>query len=584
MHPQQTYAQILLEQAKAELAQQPPQPSPFESMSDYEAGYTRAIAEEVLARRSEALALYRPSPFQERFHACQAKQCLLQKGQQTGGSIALFAELARAVTGQDPHGKYPQKDGIAVVLGMSIDHIGINIHPYLFQSARFKIIRDEVTDEWRTFRPWEEADAARKLEAVDAPPLIPERFIKHIAWISRGENQFSYVEFTTGWKLHAMGSQGVPKAGFQADLVCIDEDLEKPNWYQEMMARLLMRSGKLRWAALPYGHNDAILNLIEMAEDQEGDPEPDVVAVRATIWDNPYMPKKDRDDTIKAWKKESEEVYQMRAFGKVTLGHLMYPTFHKDVHGIPRREGLGPIHDVLIAQNGQPPLDWCRYMIVDPGHTICAVVFFAVPPPDLGDYVVAYKELYIPDCDAVKFGRRVSAVASNEQFEAFLIDMHGARLRDIGGGEQPIVQYSRHLELHGIKSNATGHNFWPGVDKEASRSAALREWLTIREDGTVKFQVLHALCPNLVMNFQRYKRKVIDGVVRDEPNTRTPNHATACAEYAAGHGLKYVRPRALVVKPTNAAEQIKALRAQMDKLLGQSGQKRNFVNLGPTGE
>jgi hypothetical protein len=510
----------------------------------------------------------------------------LQKGQQTGGSIALFAELARAVTGQDPHGKYPERDGVAVVLGMSIDHIGINIHPYLFQSARFKIIRDEASGDWRTFRPWEPADAARVKEALEAPPLIPERYIKNIAWISRGENQFSYVEFTTGWKLHAMGSQGVPKAGFQADLVCIDEDLEKPNWYQEMIARLLMRSGKLRWAALPYGHNDAILNLMEMAEDQEGDPEPNVVTVRATIWDNPYMPPKDRDDTIKAWQKEGDDVYQMRAFGKVTLGHLMYPTFHKDVHGIPRHEGIGPAYDILMKNNGKPPADWCRYMIVDPGHTICAVMFFAVPPPELGDFVFAYKELYIPDCDAVKFGRLVSqSGAADEQIEAFIIDMHGARLRDIGGGEQPIVQYSRQLEKHNIRSNATGFNFWPGVDKEASRATKLREWLTIREDGTVKFQVCTALCPNLVMNFQRYKRlKSSDGVVLDKPNTRTPNHAAACAEYAAGHGLPYIRPKTSVVQPRSVAEQIKALRGEMDRLLGQSGKKRDYVNLGPTGE
>ncbi len=88
---------------------------------------------------------------------------------------------------------------------MSIDHIGINVHPYLFESARFKIIKDELTGEWRTFRPWDENDA-RRLKDVeidaqgnrrpvvrDAPPLIAPRFVKKIAWENRAKKIFSYV-------------------------------------------------------------------------------------------------------------------------------------------------------------------------------------------------------------------------------------------------------------------------------------------------------------------------------------------------------------------------------------------------------
>ena len=546
----------------------------------------RAWAQELLDRRGEALALYRPSPFQEAFHACQAKQCLLKKGQQTGGSLALMAELARAVTGQDPHGKYPKQNGVAVILGMSLDHLGINIHPYLFETAKFKIIRDEYTHEWRPFRPWEEADMARVKQAVDAPPLIPERFIRGgyegIKYEDRGKNNFVRVEFVNGWVLHGMGSQGVPKAGFQADLVCIDEDLERSNWYQEMMGRLLMRSGYLRWAALPYGHNDAIMNLIQLAEDEEGKPEPEATCIEATIFDNPYMPPKSRDATIKSWKQEGEDVYMMRAYARLTLGNLMYPSFAKNVHCIPRHEGCGAAYDLLMSRNGQPPVDWTRYMLVDPGHTVCGVLFVTVPPPELGDYAIAYDELYIQDCDAIKFGRLVAAKTTGQQFEAFIIDMHGARLRDIGGGELPIVQYQRQLERLEVMSNSTGSGFWPGSDKRESRENKLREWLTIREDGTAKFQVLVGFCPNLVMNFQRYKRKKdAKGVIQDEPNTRTPNHLVQCAEYGAANGLAYVRPRTRVVSK-GVYDDIMEMRRHMDSL-SPSARQGQFVNLGPTG-
>lgn len=551
----------------------------------------RSWAQELLARKMEALALYRPSPFQEALHACKAKQCILRKGQQTGGSIALFSELSRAVTGQDPHDKYPKKNGVAVVLGMSMDHIGINIYPYLFQSARFKIIKDEVSNEWRVWRPWEESDLKRAKQALDAPPLIPERFVKGgydggIHYENRGQNIFSRVEFTNGWVLLAMGSQGVPKAGFQADLVCIDEDLEKPNWYQEMIARLLMRDGKLRWAALPYGHNDAIMNMIQLAESEENSPDPEVVCISATIYDNPYMPAKSRDATIKAWRQEGEDVYMMRAFGELTLSTLMYPSFNKTTHCIPRPEGTGTIYDLMMKLNGEPPPDWCRYMVVDPGHTVCAVLFIAVPPPHLGNHAVVYDELYIQECDAVKFGRLVAAKARDQQFEAFIIDMHGGRLRDIGGGEQPCVQYQRQLERHGVFSNRTGSGFLPGSPEVDSRQTKLREWLSVRDDNSAKLQILTGYCPNLIMNFAKYKRAKdkTTGVITDKPNTRTPNHAINCLEYAAANGLPYIAPRTNRQTAT-VYDEIMRTRSDMRKLSAAHGTHadKNFINLGPQG-
>lgn len=547
----------------------------------------RAMEAELLERYGESLAIYQPTPFQEQFHACTAKQCLLKKGQQTGGSIALLVELARAVTGQDPYGKYPKENGVAVILGMSLDHLGINIHPYLFEGAKFKIIRDRETHEWRPFRPWEPDDVARKKEAVDAPPLIPERYVKGgyagIKYEDRGKNIFTRVEFVNGWVLHGMGSQGVPKAGFQADLVCIDEDLERSSWYQEMIARLLIRDGLLRWAALPYGHNDAIQNMIELAEDEAKEPEPQVVCIEATIYDNPYMPEKSRDATMKAWRQESEEVYQMRAFGTMRLGCLMYPTFYKHVHCIPRPEGLGKLYELLMKRNGNPPEDWCRYKLTDPGHTTCGVLFVAVPPPEeFGDYAVCYDECYIHECDAPKYGLAVSRKARDQQFEMFICDMHGGKLRDIGSGQLPHVQYSRELAKHGIFSNRTGSGFWPGVPDEASRQTSLRRWLSIRDDGTTKFQVLSAFCPNLVNEITRLKRRIDakTGVVLDEKRLHSKDHLTDLAEYAAANGLPYVRPRGTRRVEFNS---IQAMRSRLDALVSAQTPQDNFINLGPQG-
>ena len=74
----------------------------------------REIVAEQLRRKCEALRLYEPLPFQERYHASGAKEVLIQAGNQVGKSLAAFVEDARAATGQDPHGKYPKEDGILV--------------------------------------------------------------------------------------------------------------------------------------------------------------------------------------------------------------------------------------------------------------------------------------------------------------------------------------------------------------------------------------------------------------------------------------------------------------------------------------
>ena len=63
--------------------------------------YANATAE--LARREmEALRLYEPLPFQQAYHSSTAKEVVLMKSNRAGGSLAGFAEDARAAMGCDP--------------------------------------------------------------------------------------------------------------------------------------------------------------------------------------------------------------------------------------------------------------------------------------------------------------------------------------------------------------------------------------------------------------------------------------------------------------------------------------------------
>ena len=531
--------------------------------------HEREELSELLAERAtrkiESLKLYEPTPFQQRFHECMLKERLVQAGNRVGKSLSCFVEVARAVTGQDPLNKYPKENGIAILLGYDEQHIGTVMHKYLFRSGAFRIIRDKETKKWRVYKPWNPEDAARKEEAKPAPPLIPKRYIKKIAWLKRKTNVFSEVEFVNGWIMYARSSKGQALQGIDCDLAHIDEDIERPEWYDELVARLTMRSGKLIWSALPLAKNDALVNLVDRAAKHKIREANEAIdssipddkkfkcsteVFRATIFDNPFMPEKEREENIARWKATSEDEYRKRALGDlVTDSYLMYPTFSHDIHeAMNERETAAEVQKVLVEHKGVPPADWCRYMVVDPGHTVCAVTFWAVPPPKLGDYAVAYDELYIERCDAEMFGDAVQGKIRDDTFEEFVIDAHGGRLREIGSGETPKQRYEAQLRKRGIASVKTGHSFRHGSDDVKGRETILREWLVVRKDGTPKLLVVTKKCPNLCFEFGRFKKKTSAlGIVTDDGDRRRYSHAVETAEYAVAHGMPYRKPPTRVV-------------------------------------
>ena len=563
-----------------------PKSSILDAVTEHQKKELRELYLEKRRRDSEALKLYEPLPFQDRYHASQAKEVLLQAGNQVGKSLAAFVEDARAATGQDPYEKYPKENGVMVCLGMDEGHIGRTIHKYLFRSGAFKIIKDLDNNNWRAWKPWVESDWDRKAEAEEAPPLIPERFVKTFAWKKRAQHVFEICELINGWTIYAMGSKGDPSQGFQADLVHIDEDLERPEWYDEMIARLSMREGKLRWSALPHSKNDALVNLCERAEDEEGKDGASTIVIRATIFDNPFMPEQVKQENIKRWKAKGEDEFRKRALGElVTDSVLMYPNFSKDLHNaIKFDEPRNAVQAYLTHNDGVPGKDWCRYMVVDPGHSVCAVTFYAVPPPSMGRHVVCYDELYIHNCTAAKFGAMVAQKAKGQDFEAFIIDAHGGRIREIGTGVLPRVQYSRELESHDIKSRTTGHGFLSGSDDIPGREMKLRSWINVSSGGYPTLMVVAARCPNLCREFNRFKKKTINGYITDEGNRRGNCHAIETLEYAAANGLKYVKPK-VKRKHTTFVQQVLHQRKRRSAARKARARVPNSgqINLGPQG-
>lgn len=540
----------------------------------------KRILEMVAERKMEALALYEPTPFQEQYHACRAKECLLAKGNQTGGSVAGFIEDARAVTGQDPYKKYRERDGIVGCVGYGAGHIGKVMYRYLRQWGAFEIIADKETGLYRTYRPWPESkiihgkagDLERAAEARPAPPFIPDRFMAgRPSWTKKSENQFSVMRFTTGWQLYAFNSQGDYEhaQGFQADLFHIDEDTATGGWVSEAYGRLSKRRGLFRMTAMPHAKTEDVPLLLQRCEDEEQrvkdeGGQPSSVVIYAGIDDNPYLPDETKEENKRIWKTMGEAEYRRRVEGRLnTSGLRMYPSFNIRTHRAivqlsseeeaaekSGRQFRHPIQKLLTESNGVPPEDWCVYVTIDPGHTITACEFLAVPNPKLGHFIVMFDEIYMPEATASRFIDALEAKVRNKRIQEYILDFHGAKIGSIVDGRRALDEYERMMQERGIESTNRGSRFLPACDKIDLREMTMREALEIRsngqEAGYPTLLVVEDRCPNFIKEIGRFNKIVqkINGhdVILDKANRNGMCHAIEAVEGAIGNRLIYIEP------------------------------------------
>lgn len=556
----------------------------------------RSILNELARRQVESLRLYQPLPFQDAYHRCTAKECLLVKGNRSGGSVAGFVEDARAATNQDPYRKYPEKDGVVICVGYGETHIGNVIHKYLFRPGAFDIIPDEKTKEWRVFRPWHrdeermglKGDEGRESESMPAPPLIPKRWIKgKPAWVKPAHRFFYRFDLTTGWSIYAANSNGEKDRwqGFNCNLYHIDEDLAKPGWYDEGIARLTQKRGLMRWTAMPHDKNDDLMLVMERYEQDQATGGTTTMLLQASMFDNPYLPKEEVEKNIRIWSSQGEDVVRRRAYGQIANSSvLVYPTFR--VSTLDYRNQFTETCEMLKKRNGEVPDGWCRYVSIDPGVTVLALTYWAVPPS--GEQVYLYDEDYILGGDAMKFGEAMSRKAVGAPFQAFIIDSHGGNLRELGSGLTPREQFSRQLQQRNIRSVATLFDFVNGCDDIPGREMKMREALSIRQDGSTRLIINVDGCPNFIREMQRFKKKYIESgstrMVSDESNRRFNTHAIETAEYAIAHGLNYVAPPKTAVNETWVERLLKSekeRKARYRAINGIVGQRT--IVLGPQG-
>ncbi len=530
-----------------------------EGLSEHRARRAAELVAELASRKRDALKLYEPLPAQDAFHACMASERLIRKGNRSGGTVAGAVEFARAALGLDPYNKFPTNRPLLLYcITYDQDQIGRVFYRYLFKGGAFKIIPDEVSGEWRAYRP--ATDEHRAGEARPAPPLIPKRYLsEEIGWVNKKERIWSVARIKRGdftCELRAFGSKSSPAQGDPVDGIWVDEDLYDEGWLTEMYARLADTKGRLWWTALPHSHNDAMMSMTNRAEEQVGSDNPTVVEFRLSFTGNPHIDEDEKKKQYERWAAMSEDERRMRDWGEyLTDSVLTYPEFSTDTHGTPAPPGEAdtPLDEAIRKNNGRIPADWCRYVFVDPGHTVCAALFLAVPPPKLGDYVVAYDELWIRNSNAIAFGKKMLERVGGDVFQAFVIDDHGSRQH--GGGVNLTLrqQYSAEMKRHNIRSVATGHGFHLGSDDREARTASVHLWMASRDDGTTRFKILVkqdelgrqvSQLPHLAECLKKWLKQRTRESVSDTGDGRSKwAHLPQCLEYAAAYNPRYHKPK-----------------------------------------
>lgn len=529
-------------------------------------------------RDLEPLPLYKPMPQQQAFHESDAFIRLAIGSNRAGKTIGCAAEFSRAVLNCDPYAKYPTS-GIAYIIGKSLKHIGDTIYRKLFQPGVFRMIRNE-RKQWEIFRPWTPQHLGREAETRPSGALIPGRFIVERAYEKKATNEMTMCRLSTGWEIRFFSAKGQLPMGNAVDLVWPDEELpDSPEgaWIPEMMARLVDRQGKLIWSAAPQSGYENLNELSDKADRQlenyRSNPvlnrPPEIIRFDMRLDDNMFQAK----ENVERFSRNLSDEDRAIRFEGVSLlnSYRMYPEFRLGIHGLP----------ILTV-----PDHWCRYAIIDPGHTIAAVLFLAVPPPDECPHylptVVAYDEMYLAGSNATVFAQRLKEKIGNSVFEGFFGDRHGLRPSDAGSGTSVETQYYEAMQKAGVRSNMTGSAIaYAPADRRAG-VLKVREYLMERPGGRPQFLVAvhpddHSKCllPNFYTEIKKYRKKMVGKHFTDEGEDRGYTHLMQCLRYGCMMDLQYVEPSR--VSPAMAAFQ--AIQNWKSRMMARSSGDRPYVNL-----
>ena len=554
---------------------------------------TREQAKSLIEHRERlqrAIRLFRPTIAQEQFFRASMADQLLEiavNGRNRGGKTVAVGIWFTSVVLDEPvvmrngeklHMRPRRWAGEAMlcwVVGYDWRHIGETMYRVLFMPGLFRIIQDLKTGQWRSYDPTNPDDKERKRESRPAPPLIRMSEIvggeDGISWENKKDRQISSLQLVKdGTRVVFYASTGEVAQGNPVHVIWVDENIESAKHYAEWLVRLVDHEGRLAWSSYP--GRDATGKFEELLERATYQRErlnqlPTAISFQFRKGDNPYTENKTLDAALATM---SDEEAAARGDGETNPGRfLMYPSFNLAIH---RVMGENPDGDDKLAAairkcNGIPP-DWTRYLFLDPGHTNCAVLFVAVPPPSFGvvlnerglpvsAWIVPYRELFLHELTADQVAERVYVESKGEVFEDFTCDAHAHRTTPMGFAGTTIgSNYERAFRKFNLRSQRSGSTFSMGGDDKKLRRGLVRSLLQIvvvkgEKIGPGGTDVIEAprlrlmnffidgtwipACPHLVRQIQRFKKAkdANDNPLDEEAKSQGPHDLVDDLEYAA---------------------------------------------------
>lgn len=541
----------------------------------------------------------------------------------SGKTIASACEFASLVTGQPLIGidgqPMPMKHRVSTpddpllywIIGYDSRHIGETIYHKLFMPGLFRIIRDEVTGEWRPFNEIDPRDAGRFKESEPVGPAIPERLIKDKSWVweNKNANYFESVELTNGARIHAYISSTLhPKQGDAVMGIWIDEDIQRAAHLKEWQDRLTTLNGWLLWSAWPHGANPALIGLLQRAKEEIDDraeskalhpelqlPPPKIEAFKLVMTDNAYISSESKENSLARMGTEDE--IARRNEGELLMDQLVMYDFMPHVHLVnsvekPQTNSPRDIIQRMLWKNGRLPDCWTRYLSIDPSHTRTGVHFAAVPPHEwegerLGDLIIVETEIVARKRSAGDLAWDVRQIVEGLLLEAMVMDQNAGRQTHSGRDESTTQLYSAAFAAAGIEARTGKSTFIPGCNEPNLRYAHVRSWLKPNAFGHSRLLFVENKTVFTQREFITYTKKStdIDGdlVIFDEPAHPKKHDMMASLEYLIAYlqtrfdaGDAYVAPSQFQPQGSPAYRQFREM--SQKKAQDQGGA---YTHLGP---
>lgn len=555
-------------------------------------GIAAKVIQDEKEKSSSAISLFRPTEYQEVFLRKFAEdgpvEFLVGGGNRSGKTTCVAVAMASLILNQP----ITMRDGSKLhmrperwrdqpikcwIVGYDWKHIGKTIYRVLFRPDLFRVIRDQRTGKFRAWDPSREEDKGLFHVTRPSPPLIRMSQIidgdKGISWMDKKERQISSCTMShDGTRVEFFPSTGARPQGDPAAAVWLDERIEEDAWYSELLVRLIDNQGRLVWTSWPDTQPSLALSELEKrATEQLGNPEAKAFAYKFKGSDNQYTDNKTRDYVMSTM---DEDTRKARDEGTMNLDRWrVYPRFSRFIHRA--MSGDESADDKLakaIRKHNCVPPDWTRYMIFDPGTANPGVLFVAVPPPEFGDFVVPYDEIYAHYQNAEEIAKLIKGKTEGQFFEDFIADAHACRQTPMGFSGTVGENYEKYLAQEKLTCRRHGSHFSYGDDAPLPRIMKTQGSMNIRSCGTPRLRILG--CPKLCEQLEVYRWAAdAKGNPIDKPYQYQKVDLAVCLEYF------FSRSDCVYVKRQNATPEDrrspKSVAAAINQFLGTTPKKKD---------